>query len=225
MPLVEPTEIRIDEDGNETHESWLLIRANHVNGTARLFDSEITHRRFIQVTVTRCTRKRDINRDWLHGEVQPIIEINMSEAQWGAFVSSFGNGGGVPATLSHFNGSQVPRVAEHDSRLSLSHKEVKNAASKAVAELQAAHAAVDEAFERGAGKKEMRDLLRNLRIKTENLPANMEYTAKSMSEHVENVVVKARADVEGMVIHAIQNGVGLNSGDFPSLPELLDGEK
>lgn len=222
MPTPTPTSIRIDESGTESHESWLLIRANHVSSMpgARLFDSEIAHQRYIQVSVARCTRKRSLNRDWLH-DTKVLIQIDMSEAQWGAFVSSFGSSG-VPATLSWFDGAQVPGVAEQDSRLGKSHEEVRGAAEKATAKVVAAQQAVNEAFERNAGKKEMRDLLRALSHATGNLPSNMEFAAKSLTEHVENVVTKARSDLEGMVIRAAQNGVELEAGSLPQLEITAD---
>jgi hypothetical protein len=217
MPSPTPTPIRIDEYGDETHESWLMIRANHVGSSpgARLFDSEIAHLHFVRVTVTRCTRKRDLNRDWLHGTTY-LLEMDMSEAQWGAFVSSFGSSG-VPATLAFFNGEMVPGVADLDSRLARSHEEVRSAASRATEQVRAAQAAVDEAFQRGAGKREMRDLLRTLKIVTGNLPSNMEFAAKSMTEHVENVVTKARSDIEGMVVRAAADGIALEGAHLPVL--------
>lgn len=215
MPSPEPTEIRINEDGNEEHESWLLVRANHVSSTpgARLFDSEIQHQHYIRVSISRCERERDLQRDWL-SSTKLLIEIEMSQAQWGAFVSSFGNGGGVPATLSWLAGERVPGVSTQDSRLDQSHQDVRSAASRAVEEVSRAHAALREAFDRNAGKRELRELLQTLEIRVANLPANMEFAAKSLTEHVENVVTKARADIEGMAAQAGQASLALGgSGD------------
>lgn len=205
MPRPEPTEIKITEHGDETHESWLLIRGNNVTSSpgAKLFDSEIRHQHYIEVTVTRCTRSRDLNRDWLYGQ-QTLIEFDMSQAQWGAFVSSFGHGTGVPATLSFFNGDRVPGVSTDDSRLNESHKEVNEATAKGLAQIKSAHAAVKEAFDRKAGVKEMRTLLGALQLRIDQLPGNLEFAAKSLTEHTENVTTKARADIEGMVASAAE---------------------
>ena len=63
----------------------------------------------------------------------------------------------------------------------------------------------------------MRDLLRTLKIVTENLPSNMEFAAKSMTEHVENVVTKARSDIEGMVVRAAAEGIALEGAHLPVL--------
>ncbi len=201
----EPTEIRIDEHGDETHESWLLVRANSVSGWTRLFDSEIKHQHYISVTVTRCTRKRDLHRDWLH-QTETLIEFNMSQAQWGAFVSSFGNGSGVPATLDFLTTKpgpgSVPQPVHVDSRLDKSHKEVYASHKEALAKVKEAEALVQDAFERKLGVKVQRQRLADLHRVIDQLPGNVEFAAKSLTKHVEEVVTKARADIEGMVLNA-----------------------
>ena len=215
------TEIRINEHGEEEHESWLLVRANRVRsgppGRA-LFDSEIRHQHFIRVTISQGSRKRDLNHDWHHA-VRQLMEFDMSEAQWGAFVSSFGNGTGVPATLSWFRSCDLPDGQTPQSpfagRLSESHAEVKQAATHALDEIQQAYDELQQAFDDKAGRKVMGEKLRKLQNRMGNAPANMEHAAKSLTKHVENVVTKARADVEGMVLMAQQSGIQLEAANMP----------
>ncbi len=222
------TEIKVDEGGTETHESWLLIRASRISGGGRrLFDSEMSHEHFVRVTISRARRNRELNRD-RKGEVKTILEMDMSMVQWGAFVSSFGMGTGVAATLSFFNGDDLPRghvpQSPLDSRLHESHKEVSNAASEALTELEAAFADIKESFEAGAGKKIMREKLRALEIRMDNMPSNMEFAAKSLTEHVENVVTKARVDIEGMVLEAQASGLSLNERNTPQILMIEGGD-
>lgn len=215
----EPTEIRIDEHGDETHESWILVRANLVSGWTRLFDSEIKHQHYVTVVVNRCTRKRDLHRDWLH-QTQTLIEFNMSQAQWGAFVSSFGNGSGVPATLDFLTGvGNVPQPVHVDSRLDKSHKEVYASHKEALAKVKAAEEAVQEAFSQKLGVKETRARLATLHRVIDQLPGNVEFAAKSLTEHVEEVVTKARADIEGMVMTATNDRQIAQQGGLFELPQ------
>jgi len=215
------TEIKIDECGEEMHESWLLVRASRVQGSTTLFDSDIQHHHWIEVSVSRCQRKRDLNRDWLYEE-KSILSFAMSETQWGAFVSSFGQGGGVPATLTrYFHRKDLPEglvpKAPFASRLNESHKEVRNAGTRALAEVQAAQIAVQEAFDQNLGKKVMRERLSALHHAVRNAPSNMEFAAESLTEHVENVVTKARADIEATAAWAARQGE-LESGANLFLP-------
>lgn len=194
----ETTEIRLDEKGDETHESWVRIGANKVQSTGTwLFDSEIKHQHFVMVRVERCTRKRDLNRDWLYNTTL-LLELSMSQAQWGAFVSSFGQGGGVAATLEFLTGvGQVPQ-APPDSRLAKSHADVRGAAAEGMAKVRMA-------LEAYKARKTVGNL-RSLEAAIGNMPSNMEFAAESLTEHVENVVTKARADVEAMVADAQRRG-------------------
>jgi hypothetical protein len=216
----EVTEIIIDEKGAETHESWLRVRANTWTGSQTLFDSEIVHQHFVAVTVERVQRTRDLNRDWFYN-TQLLIEWKMSQAQWGAFVSSFGDGGGVPATLSFLTGVGHVPEAPYEPRMAESTAEVKDAGDRALRGIQEAYESLREAFESGAGKKDMREKIRKLGIKVEQGPGNMKFAAESLNEHVENVVTKARADIEGMALAVAERS--LEAGSAPFIPSLGDG--
>ncbi len=205
------TAIVVAEDGIESHESWLSIGASKVQSTgARLFNSEITHNHFVTVTISRCKRQRTLNRDWKHA-TQTLMEFAMSHAQWGAFVSSFGDGNGVPATLLRDHSGLVPQ-APAESRLGESAREVHDAGDKALAGINESYVAMEEAFERGASKREMRELIRDLKYRIANAPKNMEFAATSLTEHVENVVTKARADFEAMAIPTADHNPFMGAG-------------
>lgn len=199
---METTPITVD-DGRETHPSWTLIRASRITSHPgrRLFDSEIAHREFVRVTLTKVTRQRDLHRDWLFGDTWPIIEIDMSMAQWGAFVSSFGDASGVPATLN-FHDGPVPQVDRVDSRLELSAAEVESNVDEALAGIEAAAAAVAEGHANKAGRREMTALIADLVRQVKQAPGNARFAADSLTGHVENTVAKARADIEAMALRA-----------------------
>lgn len=222
MPI-EYTDIIVHEDGTEEHESWLMIRANNISSTpgAVLFDSEIQHQHYIYVSISRCTRKRGLNRDWKHA-TKLLLEMSMSQAQWGAFVSSFGNGSGVPATLTFLSGQGMVPQAPRESYFDKSHQEVKDAGTKALEEIRRAANDLSGAFVGGATKKVLKEKIFHLNAMIQNGPANMEFAAKSLTEHVENVVTKARADIESMAATAAQAQL---DGPVPNPFMIAAGEK
>lgn len=218
------TEIVIEENGDETHESWIKLTTHKSSGTPRvLFDSEIKHSHTIGVRVYRCQRRRELKRDYSY-TTELLIEWEMSDAQWGAFVSSFGEGGGVPATLRFLNGAGdgVVPEAPFESRLAESHREVRDAGTEAISKVAEAFGAVEDAFERKAGRRELGGVIRTLHFAIENAPANMEFAAASLTAHTENVVAKARADIEAMVADA--GGARLLDGGSASISQLVQGE-
>lgn len=210
--VVAPT---IDESGEERHPAWVLVGASRVSSSppgAVLFDSDIRHQHYVTVRVKRATRKRNLNHDWKHGR-DTIIEFAMSEAQWASFVSSMNTGDGVPATLEWDGTLDDPHVPgmPHAPRLQVSMDEVHNAAAAAEAKVQDAFAAYQE--------KKTAANLRSLEIAIGHMTPNMDFAAKSLSEHAENVVQRARADVEAFVVQKAQQ-LGLDPADLGGLPEL-----
>jgi hypothetical protein len=204
-PTAAPT---TNDEGWETHPAFGSITAHRISTTpgAVLFDSEIRHTYFVRVTIAPMERKRDLNRDWLHTGSRPLMEVDMSEAQWASFVSSM-NTSGVPCTIrTKENDHDVPGL-EFDARLAISAKETREAAHRAFEGIKEAMDAL-EALPSNAGVKARRAAMSKLHYAIANAPANVEFASKSLTEHTENVVQKARADIEAMVVtHAQQLGV------------------
>lgn len=198
----------------ETNPAYGLIGAYRTSISppgAALFDSDIRHQHTVVVRIARADRQRDLHRDWIHEAGGPgLIEIEMSEAQWASFVSSM-NTAGVPCTLRRVGGEEVPRI-EYRPRLEESMAETRRAADDAFAGIAAALAAYEE--------KKSADNLRSLRAAIANAGPNVEFAGRSLAEHAENVVTKARADIEA--IAADQARRVLEAA--PRAPELEEGE-
>jgi hypothetical protein len=213
-----------NERGDEVHPAFGRIHASRVShgggkhGGAVLFDSDLIHRHTVRVTIESATRKRDLSHDYIHGGKE-LIEVEMSEAQWASFVSSM-NTSGVSCTLLHTPEGPVPGL-EYHPRMAESMAEVRDSAAKVFAEAKAAMAAYD-AIDPKAPVKERRRALDNLRSTLRNSEANVAFAATSLTGHVENVVSRARADIEAMVSTEAQR-LGLTSADrqmleLPAMP-------
>jgi hypothetical protein len=210
----EVTEPTTDEHGSEEHPSWVVVGAYRGSvsppGMA-LFDSDIKHQHVVTVRVSRAYRKRDLHRDWIGGGTQ-LMEFTFSEAQWASFVSSMNSGSGVPATLGFHGGEDIPR-APYDPRLAHSIDEVQEAATRAQAD-------VLQAFTRYTEHKTAGNL-RSLQAAINNLPANLRFAADSLTEHAENVVSRAKADIEAYVINKAEQ-LGIDPADIGT-PQLTEG--
>lgn len=198
-------------DVRETHPAFGNVTISRISGgNASLFDSEVRHNHFVRLTVRRSDRTRSLHRDWLSaaGMGLPLIEFDMSEAQWASLVSSFGNGGGVACTIrATETNPNVPGIP-FEPRLALSTAETKAAAHRQYERVQDALAAVED--------KPTKANVRALRIAVDQAGSNVEFAAQSLSEHTENVVQKARADIEAMA-HAAATARGLSAAEFTPL--------
>ena len=194
-----------NERGDEEHPAWGLIGASRVTSTpgAVLFDSDVKHQHYVTVRLSTVSRRRDLHRDWLYPE-REIVEVAMSEAQWASFVSSMNAGQGVPCTWLHRDREQMPEMP-FEPRLAESMDEVRGAADEAAAQ-------VAEAFAAYKAQKNVGNL-RHLEAMIANMPANITFAAKSLNEHAENVVQRARADIEAMVV-AKAESLGIEPGDL-----------
>lgn len=195
----EPTPPTLDKHGDETHPAFGSITAHRVTSTpgAVLFDSDVRHEQFVRVSIGGMTRKRDLRSDWLHA-TNPVVEVDMSEAQWASFVSSM-NTSAVPCTIRRASGDWNVPGLEFEPRLALSMAEAKGAAAEAFRGIQQAQAAVD-ALDKKAPAAVKRAAEADLRRAIAHASSGVDFASKMLVEHAENVVQKARADVEAMVL-------------------------
>jgi hypothetical protein len=206
----------VDADGHESHPAFgkVVLSRVHASPGASLFDSEIRHPEYVTVKVVRAERERDLNRDWIFGR-QTVVEFAVSTAQWADLVSSFSNGDGVPCTLQYTETDGVLPAIPFEPRLALSQAETRGAADRAFAKIREAFEVVDA--------KPTKANLRSLRAAIENAPSNVEFAARSLTEHTEKVVTKARADIEAMLETAARSR-GLAPAETPTLAELTASE-
>lgn len=201
-----PQEPILNEQGGEVHPAFgnITVHRSTVSGGpqggAVLFDSEIAHREVMTLRISPASRKRDLNHDWIHATSKPLIEVEMSMAQWASFVSSINSGGGVPCTIRRTETDWNVPGLEFAPRLALSAAETRSAAERAFAKIKEARD-VYEAHKTAAN-------LRALHFAIENATSSVTYATKTLTEHTENAVQKARADVEAMVVqHAKSLGI------------------
>lgn len=217
----ETTEPTVDKYGSDAHPAFGQIHAARISSSAPgqvLFDSDLRHQHTVRITVQRATRRRDLNHDWIHGSGLELIEVELSEAQWASFVSSM-NTSGVPCTIrATETDHQVPGLP-YDPRLARSMQEVKNSAVVIFGKIREARDAYEKALADKAPAKERNEKLRALHFAVENAGSNMTFAAKTLVEHTENVVQRARADIEAMV-SAEATRLGLTAAEAEGLLEL-----
>lgn len=185
-----------------------------------LFDSDIRHQHVISIKICEAYRKRDLHRDWI-GAGKLITELTMSEAQWASFVSSMNSGSGVPVTLDFRESTATggdPHVPSfpYEPRLQQSMDEVREAAQRAVEDVR-------RSFQEYKAKP-TKDHLRHLEAMIDNMAPNIAFAASSLTEHAENVVQRAKADIEAFVVNKAQQ-LGLNPSDLENPPQLTAGDE
>lgn len=204
-----------DDDPTETHPSWGVAVLNRFTTTgASFFQSDINHHEGISLSIHRADRRRSLGRDWVHPGPE-LVEVVMSYAQWGQLISSMGLGGGVPVTIHALNNRNVAQ-RQPESRLALSVSKVKSAADDALAHIREAFEALEASRRKEPGAPKPAEALAELRRAIEHAPGNMVYAAKTLNEHVENVMGAAQSDIEAWALDAARRA-GLPPIEPPQL--------
>jgi hypothetical protein len=188
-----------EDEVAEDHESFGYAKVSNVSSTGQaLFGSDITHQHYVVLSVGRNRRYRSHGRD-RYFNTEELVEVGFSIAQWGQLVSSFNQGSGVPCTIMRTAEQGLVPGAPHAPRLAESTAEVKASATKALANITEAVAALVDDFNANGGRKVLRSRVEEVARLTRQAPGNIAYTTKVLDDHVEQVVNGAAADIEAMV--------------------------
>lgn len=185
------------------HPAFGQISVSRISGRRALYGSDFMHDRFVRVAIGPSVLQRDLSHDW-YFRSQTVIEVDLSEAQWATFVSSFNVGEGVPCTIARDHNGGVPAFPLRDSGQEYK-IETDAKLSECIRLVDEAIAAVDAA---GLTKPKRDALLAPLRRAHQHLSCNLPFVAKSFGEHMETRVEKAKVEVEAYISGAI-NRAGL----------------
>jgi hypothetical protein len=176
-----------------------VINVGRVSGQADLFDSDVRHQHFIEVSISQASRERHLSTNWIHGE-EELVSVWMTELQWAHFVSSFNQGSGTPVTLRHIRGKRVelppparPETTKFKQEVMETAKESLDALRGAVAKLEAA--LVPKA--KLPNKGELTAILSDLGGALRHFTANIPFVETQFDEHMEKKLNEAKTEFEG----------------------------
>lgn len=174
------------------HPAFGQITVNRVSGSRTLYGSDFRHDAYVRVTIKRSQLHRNHSRDWYYDKGE-IITVDLSEAQWATFVSSFGVGSGVPCTIAREALKGVPTIPFRDEAQEFK-IEASAALTAALDEIKALRAAVEENVA-GMSKAKQGSLMESVRKAERSLSDSLPFIADQMAEHMEKRVEKAKVEV------------------------------
>ncbi|EHL8860511.1 hypothetical protein KE704_003433 [Salmonella enterica] len=194
----------------QSHPAFGLVRTSRIHTTGiRLFDSELDHHEFIEISIyeAEMTLERERPTPRRSSEKRrPVIVFRLSQAQWAAMVSSFGVGEGVPCTISHRcigDTLTLPEIAEEKSIRDKFEDQIEAATLKEIERIKSGVERLGQLVSKGrAGKRELEDVYTSLRAATGNLPSNLSFATKLMQESMDKIVSSGKAEVEAYVSSA-----------------------
>lgn len=209
------------------HPSFAVIGASRVSGHATLAGSPLRHHGYVNIRINYA--REHISHT--HSHFMPtnrtgacIAEISMSEAQWATFISTMNVGSGVPCTVEYAKGGDLVRhpLIEDETFDERRESDIRRNTEKIQEQLIKAVAALDELLEeKTISKKKLAEVRQMFIQPVDNSARNMEHIADMLTEHKDNLVNEAKAEVASLVARmqiqypeAARKGIEFeNSGD------------
>lgn len=219
-PTVTPTDDHLHESV-VNHPSFAVVRVSSTHGgNVALFGSDTRHNDYVTIEVAPANLKRSLNHDWIHGDSTPIIQFNLSHAQFVSMIQNKGNGAGTPVTLTVAPKSMnndlmaVPYIEPLQSNVDLIKDEIEKSLKERLASAELALADLEAAITAKKGVKVIRELTKLAKNKISGASGSLSYSIKQAHSEIDKSVHEATVNVEAMIqtklknigVHAIQNG-------------------
>lgn len=194
------------ESARYTHPAFGLVTVTQWHGggdaeNTRMFGSDIGHNSGITLSFESAELIRDtLSQDRVHGH-GTLLEVTMSLSQWSRFVSSIGNGGGIPVTIRRKRGGDLipcPQIAAPEASKREVHGEEMHAALKK--RLDAMRSQVDKLGAMIADGKITKTTLKEahseLSRHVDQLPGSVQFVYDQFARATEQVVNDAKTEFE-----------------------------
>jgi hypothetical protein len=202
VKVIETTDRLGIEEVVRKHPAFGTIGASRVSGHATLAGSPLKHHGFITIRVSFADERVSHTHSHFY-ERERVVELSISEAQWAAFVSTLNVGSGVPCTLEWVREGTFKRLPliEDESFEDRRANDIKRCVKKNQEQLDAAVAFLDDLLAKGvpASRKALKELRDKFIQPVDNAPNNAEFLADMLTEHTEELIESAKAEVSAMV--------------------------
>lgn len=192
-----------DDQEVDTHESYGMVAMNRVTGTRRnLFGSHLKeHSSTIRIVVRRGQRVFNNGEDYyMSSDRRPIVELELSAAQFSELITSMNVGDGVPCTLLSVNGELVasPPVAKTQAeRVRSKFREKMESIGESLREnLSEIDSILAKKIVNSGDKKKIRNIFSSFMTE---IQSNIPFVLEQFEESAEKIVTHSKQEVDAFV--------------------------
>ena len=203
----------MDKDKREHHPSYGLVGFHRISsaGPRRLFGSRLTtHPTTILLRIHHASVEHDLARDWIYADGRlPIVEVELSPAQFSELLTTMNVGDGVPCTIRNCREGKSLRVddvpQEHTVEQEKIYKSFRGELNERLETIKDRQKRLRELLDKkGKLNKAERAEIYNLsdglfRFFWDHAP----FILKSFEESAEKVASEAKASVDSFVTTAV----------------------
>lgn len=200
----------------QSHPAFGVIGVSRVSGTTSLFDSDVKHGHFIEITISEAKKIRTgFTRESVH-DGKRLCQVRMSFAQFAQFITTQNVGSGTPCTLHYVQGDEdQPYVSKWGGRpdppdpkpfLDKFHAVGKERVQRILSNIDSATEGLKRLFEgvdkpTKANLKAASDAMTSAR---QDVQANLPYLMECLDEEMEHKLANAVTEFESYVAGSLQ---------------------
>jgi hypothetical protein len=229
QPAIAPTVVTEPESGGgtqrrSTHPAFATVRVSRISGQKNLFDSNIPHDGYVEMTFASAEKIEGDYSTYIHGRNMPMFRVAMSESQFVGMVSRMNVGSGVPCTvIARGSGplEELPEIGVFEDSAAKLHRKAQEIYKGRVERVDNDVQKLKEILSRlpKGAQKEAASLLDYI---TQTTHRNLQFGMETMTEQAEDLVAEAKVEINATVT-GIVNRLGLNSiGELRKLANLAD---
>lgn len=195
-----------DDEKEFQHESYVMAGFSRITGSpGRLFGSSVAHHQtFIRLTIRRAKRIHNLGRDWYHGDSMPIVEVDLSAAQFAEMLTGMNVGSGVPCTLRWIDGKKMGEPPDEMLEAEQVKTDFKEKLGGVAKKLDAAKARLQEVLaKKNLTQADRKDVQSHVDSIIQEVRSNLPFWLSQFHEATEKVVTAAKAEVDAFMTHAV----------------------
>jgi hypothetical protein len=189
------------------HESYGMLEINRQtsSGAIPLFGSSIKHSNLISLKVKTASVKRDLNREWIHGE-DTVVEVLMSYSQFTQAIMSF-NTTGTPVTISRLNGKSIENDFTKESTRDTFSKEFQEIINKVLGNAAKSAKQAEQLLSSSKPmNKEQREDIKSMLYKIhQDIASNMKFVNECFNKQMDATITEAKGEVEAFVENKVRS--------------------
>ena len=197
-------------DTTDKHPAYGTISLSRVScgppGIA-LFNSPLYHQNIIKLAISHAEVQRDLSKDWVHSN-EEIVSVYMSNAQFGRFISSTGQGSGVPCTINRLLRDSIPELDIGIGTKDTFEAEIKSSAKEATSGLRQALQKLDKALlGKVLRKTDIKEIANELITAAKHVDDSIPFILSQFERATDKVIQDAKTEIE-----AFQQDLALRTG-------------
>lgn len=186
------------------HPAYGVATLMIVTGQQTLFGSDLTHQQTVRIAVKRASHKRDLSNDWYHSKGLPVVEFELSHAQFAEFITSPGRGDGIPCTIRYIDGTAIPGIEPVETKQQMLRREIEESARKRLGAIGSTIQELGELLDTGKlSGTALRAIHAELVRHAQQLPGSIAFVVEQGEEALEKATAAAKIEIEALVTHHV----------------------